>query len=124
MRHVPHPTRQLQWSVACNINHSDATFMLIFAHAQAVQIPHCMFQAMRKSAQEATERNQQLEKDMHKQKQALDEQKRQVAEDETERKRLEGMVSTADDHLEELDRLRQAAEDHLAELDGLKVHIQ
>ena len=79
---------------------------------------------MRKSAQEATERNQQLEKDMQKQKQALDEQKRQIAEGETERKRLEAMKSTADDHMEELDRLRQAAEDHLAELDGLKVDIQ
>lgn len=83
--------------------------------------PCSSLQALRQSAQEATERSQKLEKDLADQKAAVEEQKAQVAEGETERKRLEAMVAEANDHQEEFDRLRQGADSRAAELAAIQV---
>ena len=76
---------------------------------------------MKKAAQEASERNQQLEKEVLERQAALEEQKKRFADGEIERKRLEGMVQGANAQCENNDRLQKAAAERLELLDTIKV---
>lgn len=79
---------------------------------------------MRKTADGAAQRNQQLEKEKKEQQAALEEQKKRVADGETERKRLEGMVEGANAECENMDRVRTAAAERLELLNAVKVMLQ